>query len=58
MQVFCFLFYLFLGSGAIDTTLKYVEVNFVPKGDVSIFSGSLFGIAALFGILILMIKAD
>ncbi len=47
---------LFLGSGTIDTTLKYVQVNFVPKGDVSIFSGSLFGIAALFGILILIIK--
>lgn len=48
---------LFFGSGTIDTTLKYVEVNFVPKGDVSIFSGSLFGIAALFGTLILIIKS-
>ena len=48
---------LFLGSGAIDTTLKYVEVSFVPKDDVSIFSGSLFGIAAFFGLIILLIKA-
>ena len=47
---------LFLGSGTIDTTLKYVQVNYVSKGDVSIFSGSLFGIAALFGVLILIIK--
>jgi drug/metabolite transporter (DMT)-like permease len=48
---------LFLGSGAIDTTLKYVEVNFVPKNDVSIFSGSLFFIAAIFALIILIIKA-
>lgn len=48
---------LFLGSGAIDTTLKYVEVNFVPKEEVSIFSGSLFGIAAFFGLLILIVKS-
>lgn len=48
---------LFLGSGAIDTTLKYVEVSFVPKEDVSIFSGSLFGIAATFAAIILIIKA-
>jgi len=48
---------LFLGSGAIDTTLKYVEVSFVPKEDVSIFSGSLFGIAAFFGLIILLIKS-
>ena len=39
---------LFFGSGVIDTTLKYVEVNFVPQEDVSLFSGSLFGIAAVF----------
>lgn len=48
---------LFFGSGAIDTILKYVEVNFVPKEQVSIFSGSLFGIAAIFGLLILGIKS-
>jgi drug/metabolite transporter (DMT)-like permease len=48
---------LFLGSGAIDTTLKYVEVMYVPKNDVSIFSGSLFAIAAVFAFVILLIKA-
>ncbi|WP_298778638.1 EamA family transporter [uncultured Polaribacter sp.] len=47
---------LFFGSGAIDTILKYVEVTFVPKEDVSVFSGSLFGIAAVFGFIILLIK--
>ena len=48
---------LFLGSGAIDTTLKFVEVTYVPKNDVSIFSGSLFGIAAIFALIILLGKA-
>ena len=48
---------LFLGSGAIDTTLKYVEVTHVAKEDVAIFSGSLFGIAALIAAVILIIKA-
>ncbi|MEO9570569.1 MAG: EamA family transporter [Polaribacter sp.] len=47
---------LFFGSGAIDTILKYVEVNFVPKNEVAIFSGSLFGFAAIFGLLVLAIK--
>jgi uncharacterized membrane protein len=48
---------LFLGSGVIDTTLKFVEVNYVEKEDVSVFSGSLFGCAAFFGLIILMIKS-
>lgn len=47
---------LFLGSGAIDTLLKYIEINYVPKEDVSIFSGTLFSIAALFGTCILLVK--
>jgi drug/metabolite transporter (DMT)-like permease len=45
---------LFLGSGVIDTTLKYVETNFVSQHDVDFFSGCLFGFAALFGILVLL----
>ena len=47
---------LFLGSGVIDTTLKYVQTNYVADEDISIFSGSLFGIAAIFGFVILVIK--
>ena len=48
---------LFLGSGTIDTTLKFVETNYVPKQDVSLFSGSLFAIAAIFAGIILLIKS-
>lgn len=47
---------LFVGSGVIDTTLKYVETNFVSQDGVAFFSGSLFGFAAVFGLLILAIK--
>lgn len=47
---------LFLGSGAIDTTLKYVEINFVKENEVAVFSGSLFGFAAFFGLIILLVK--
>lgn len=48
---------LFFGSGAIDTILKYVEINFVPENEVAIFSGSLFSVAAVFGLIILGIKS-
>ncbi|QTE24563.1 EamA family transporter [Polaribacter cellanae] len=48
---------LFLGSGTIDTLIKYVQTNHVSQQDISIFSGSLFGIAAFFGFLILVFKA-
>lgn len=47
---------LFLGSGTIDTTLKYVQNNYVAENEVAIFSGSLFGFAAFFGLLILIVK--
>lgn len=44
---------LFIGSGVIDTALKYVEINYVALTEVDFFSGSLFGIAAVFGMSIL-----
>ena len=47
---------LFIGSGTIDTLLKYVQENYVADEDVSIFSGSLFGIAGVFAFFILVIK--
>lgn len=53
---FLFPVLLFFGSGAIDTILKYVEINFVPEDEVAIFSASLFSIAAFFGLIILGIK--
>ena len=47
---------LFIGSGAIDTILKYMETNFVAEDEIPIFSGSLFAIAAFFGLLVLIYK--
>ena len=47
---------LFIGSGTIDTLLKYIQENYVADEDVSIFSGSLFGIAGAFAFFILVIK--
>ncbi|MGB0880343.1 MAG: EamA family transporter [Polaribacter sp.] len=47
---------LFLGSGLLDTAIKYIEKNFVAENEVDFFSGSLFGFAACFGILILIVK--
>jgi len=44
----------FLGSGVIDTSLKYLEDSFVAKDDVAIFSSTIFASAASLGIFILM----
>lgn len=53
---FLFPILLFLGSGAIDTILKYVQITHVLESEIAIFSGSLFGIAAFFGLLILVFQ--
>ena len=47
---------LFLGSGIIDSTLEYVERNYVSDSSVSIFSGTTFTFAALIGSVILIYK--
>lgn len=48
---------LFFGSGVIDTSIKYLETTYVPENGIPIFSASIFGSAALFGILTLSFKA-
>lgn len=48
---------LFFGSGAIDTSIKYLESNFVPENGIPIFSASIFGSAAFFGIFPLAYEA-
>lgn len=40
---------LFLGSGIIDTSIKYVETNFVSDNWLPIFSATIFLIAFFFG---------
>lgn len=43
----------FMGSGIIDTSLKYMETNFVAKQDVPLFSATIFAFAGCTGILVL-----
>jgi len=40
---------LFFGSGAIDTSIKYLETNYVPESGIPIFSAMIFCSAAFFG---------
>lgn len=46
----------FLGSGLIDTTVKYLEGEFIAKGDIPIFSATVYAMAATIGISIIIVK--
>lgn len=48
---------LFLGSGIIDTTIKYAENTHVPDGEEPIFSAICFAMAFLVGIVLLIREA-
>lgn len=47
----------FIGSGIIDASLKFLETHYVAELDVPIFSSTVFGFAAIVGIIILLYKA-
>jgi drug/metabolite transporter (DMT)-like permease len=51
---FLFPILLFFGSGAIDTSLKYVETTFVAEGGVPLFSATIFGCAFVLGVIALL----
>ena len=46
----------FVGSGIIDTSLKFIESRYVATDEISIFSASIFGVAAMVGLLILIYR--
>lgn len=46
----------FLGSGIIESGLKFLETEFVGKSEVAIFSSSIFAVAALVGILLILMR--
>lgn len=46
----------FLGSGIIDTSLKYLETNYVSETDVGLFSSTIFATAGLIGTVILIVQ--
>lgn len=49
---------LFLGSGTIDTALKFLETNYVDGSQISIFSTTIFGFAGVFGTLFMLFKGN
>lgn len=46
----------FLGSGVIDTSIKFLEEDRVGADEVSQFSATIFAAAALSGVLLLLVK--
>lgn len=47
---------LFIGSGIIDTSIKYLETTYVAKNGIPIFSATIFLFAGCAGIIILIIQ--
>jgi drug/metabolite transporter (DMT)-like permease len=49
---------LFIGSGIIDTTIKYIEKMYVAEGETPIFSAAIFACAAIIGVVVITIRRD
>lgn len=49
-------FILFIGSGIIETSLKYIETNYVENDGIPIFSATIFGSAGMIGLLVIAVK--
>lgn len=47
---------LFTGSGIIETSLKYIETNYVESDGIPIFSATIFGSAGIIGLLVIAVK--
>jgi drug/metabolite transporter (DMT)-like permease len=47
---------LFFGAGIIDTIIKYIQTNYVNINETNLFSGILFGIAGVLGVIVYCIK--
>lgn len=48
---------LFLGSGVIDTSIKYLETTYVAQNGIPIFSATIFFFAGIIGIGLLILRA-
>lgn len=48
---------LFVGSGIIDTSIKYVETTYLPEGGIPIFSATIFTFAFLIGTTLILMKS-
>lgn len=47
----------FIGSGIIDTMIKYLEVTYVAVNDVALFSTTIFAVAGVLGSIIIISQA-
>ncbi len=47
----------FLGSGIIDTSIKYIQEYHIKEDDYPIFSASIFAAAAVTGLLLILVKS-
>lgn len=47
---------LFIGSGIIDTSIKYIETTYVEKNGIPLFTATIFAVAAILGFSILFIQ--
>jgi len=48
---------LFFGSGIIDTSIKYLQNQYVSEDNIPLFSATIFAFAAIVGIIILSVQA-
>lgn len=48
---------LFIGSGLIDASIKLLQERFMQSADFALFSSTVFGAAALFGILLVFLRS-
>ncbi len=47
----------FIGSGLIDTSIKYLEETYIEKSEFPLFSATVFAAAATVGLVFILIKA-
>ena len=50
--------YVFLGSGVIDTTLKYMQKQFIPPGNAGDMVSTIFLVAFIVGLCVLLAQKD
>jgi drug/metabolite transporter (DMT)-like permease len=48
---------LFIGSGLVDTSIKYIQTTYVPKDEFPLFSTVVFTSAGVFGVLFILIRS-
>jgi len=47
----------FIGSGLIDTSLKFLETTYIAQKEFSLFSATVFGSAAIIGFVFILIRS-